>query len=367
MAETTVSIRTSVLFAGIKIAAVWFAIGAAVHALGCSDSRAHTEESAPRHESFPPQVESGGRSVARLSEAERSPATLAAEDRAFDELWRDGLAEIASYDIVYPRYGQPRQGTGVAITVHEGGLDARTFVKVESRRPDRSRGYVPAIKLNWIVDFATGIYDYHLMTSAFVATADADGHRKRGPLKVSFGSQEWCGHVYAQALFDASALRLASHSYFEGEADKTQSLEMQAGGFSEDMLALWARGLAGPAGVGESPVAVPLLRSLAWARLNHTDVVWDHARLQRVPEPQSVVVPAGTFEVDRFLAVIEAQAEAPTRSWTFDVEREGYRRVIRIERSDGMRAQLIASKRLAYWELNGVGGAGTSHLRSLGL
>ena len=46
------------------------------------------------------------------------------------------------------------------------------------------------LKLNSVRDFQTGIYHYNVMTSVFARVAAG------WPIaKVSFSSQEWCGHV----------------------------------------------------------------------------------------------------------------------------------------------------------------------------
>jgi hypothetical protein len=274
---------------------------------------------------------------------------------AFRARWMDGRAELAAYDITFPRYGTLREGVAVAITVHEGGLAPDTLVKVEST----SRPNVPALKLNWAVDFPTGIYDYHQMTSAFVATEDAHGYRAGDPLRVSYGSQEWCGHVYAQTLFDPAGVRYTSHSYFEGEADEAETLERPAGALTEDTLLLWARGLAGPALEPGGEMAIPMLRSLARVRLRHLPLRWDRATLRRGRTPESVEVPAGIFEVERF------EADLGDRRWVFLVETEGARRVARFTRDDGLSASLLSAERMPYWQLNGEGDE--RHLERLGL
>jgi len=72
---------------------------------------------------------------------------------------------------------------------------------------------VPVLKLNLVEDFPTGVYDYNLMSSSFVALTPVNERPAGAPLKVSFSSQEWCGHVWQQMLFDSRAVRLTAHSY----------------------------------------------------------------------------------------------------------------------------------------------------------
>jgi len=112
---------------------------------------------------------------------------------AFWSHWGDGQAEIATYDLTMPRYGEARAGSAVAIFVTEP-FSAETRVKAGGSvgKADRFQ----AIKLNLVKDFATGIYDYNTMLSAFVAVESSAGMIAGQPAKLSYSSQEWCGHVY---------------------------------------------------------------------------------------------------------------------------------------------------------------------------
>jgi hypothetical protein len=262
---------------------------------------------------------------------------------AFWDHWGDGKAEVAAYDLVYPRYGAERKGTAIAIFVTE------TFAPgpgVKSEDPTRPASEtVPVMKLNLVQDFSTGVYDYNLMTSAFVSLDS------RRTLKVAFSSQEWCGQVYSQARLDRSSVRLDSHSYFDGEADATATLPAQPDGLAEDALLVWARGLAAPVLEPGGTAEVPLLRSLELARLAHVPVVWDRATLRRASGPRSATVPAGTFEVEERTVAVQA----PKRTWTLLVERAEPHRIVSFARDDGIRGELIASKRMVYWKLNGPG------------
>ena len=128
--------------------------------------------------------------------------------------WGDGQAELAGYDLTYPRYGELRRGTAVAIFVTET-FSNELRVKADPGKHSRSDQF-PVMKLNLIHDFPTGLYDYNMMTSAFVALKPVNGRPAGWPTKVSFSSQEWCGHVYQQLLFDKNKVRHQVHSYFDG-------------------------------------------------------------------------------------------------------------------------------------------------------
>ena len=288
----------------------------------------------------------------RSAAADRAPAA----NDAFWAHWGDGKAEIATYDLSFTRYGEVRKGVAAAIFVTETFSD-RLRVKADPGRHPASDEF-PVMKLNLVQDFPTGIYDYNLMTSVFVALGR--GKPAGLPVKASFSSQEWCGHVYHQLLFDETEIREELHSYFDGEADQQRRLTKPADGFSEDVMFHWARGLAVPVlGPGES-IDVPFLPSLQTARLEHRPVEWTRASLARADTPRAVTVPAGTFDAEVYTASIQNG-----RTWTFYVETETPHRILRWETSDGQKAELIASERVAYWRHNGAGGE--SKLRELGL
>jgi hypothetical protein len=287
---------------------------------------------------------------------------------AFWSHWGDGHAELAGYDLTYTRYGELREGTAVTIFVTE------TFdndQRVKSDGPKRlSGGSFPVLKLNLVQDFPTGIYDYNMMTSVFTALEPVNGRPAGSLTKASFSSQEWCGHAFAQALFDGAGVRYTSHSYFDGEADVEARLENPQNGLSEDALLLWARGFAAPMlNPGESQ-DVRLLRSLERVRLRHSEVEWQPATLSRSAEAIDITIPAGSFQADVFTVVHEeaareAGAVAGSRTRTFWVETAAPHRLLRWSDSEGLNAELLASDRLQYWAMNRNGME--SALRSLGL
>lgn len=279
---------------------------------------------------------------------------------AMGDHWFDGKAELSGYRLRFPRYGQLRDGTAVTIFVTEPQWP-KTRVKPEGD----PTGAFPVMKLNWIQDFQTGIYDYNLMTSVFVTTAPALGQPAGVTSKVSTSVQEWCGHAYSQALFDADAVRITSHSYFDGEADQRLTLARTEPALTEDALLHWARGLAAPAvAAGEQTAALSLLRSLEHVRLAHVPFAFDRVRLRRAAALETTQVPAGRFQVRRASADI-TRSDGTTRSWTFFVEEAPPRRLVRVMRDDGLAMELLGQKRLAYWQLNQEGHE--AHLQDIGL
>src|SRR3990172_4790915 len=136
-----------------------------------------------------------------------------------------GLAVLA--------FAAPVAGAGVWGHRGDGG------VKAEGEHHGED-GVYPVLKLNAIRDFQTGIYDYNVMTSAFLRV-----ERGWPVVKISFSAQDWCGQVYHQLLPRNGRVEGVFHSYFEGEADGREDLALPAGGVFEDALPIVLRGWMG--------------------------------------------------------------------------------------------------------------------------
>lgn len=132
----------------------------------------------------------------------------------FKSYWFDGQAEITSYIFEQERYGEIREGTAVLIFVTEDFLPG---AQVKADQPSETN--IPVLKLNKTKNFITGIYPYSIMSSVFLPLEE-----KNHAIKVSTSVQEWCGHTYTQ-LNNRNDFEVRSHSYFEGEADQSFSLD----------------------------------------------------------------------------------------------------------------------------------------------
>jgi hypothetical protein len=274
------------------------------------------------------------------------PASSPVFGEEFWKRWGDGKGEVSGYDLTFPRYGELRKGVAVVVFVTETFSNSAR-VKSDPGKHPRSDEF-PVMKLNLVQDFSTGIYDYNLMTSAFVALAPVNGRPAGSATKVSFSSQEWCGDTYGQLLFDAGSARLSTHSYFDGEADQSRELSVPADALAGDALLLWARGFAAPILAAGERREVSLVKSIRSARLNHRSIELEKATLSREAAPSRATVPAGTFEVNRRSVEI---AGGPT--WKISVETAEPHRLIEWETSDGEKASLLAGERLEYWRLHG--------------
>ncbi len=278
-------------------------------------------------------------------------APVSAQD--FWTHWGDGKAELNGYALKQPRYGALRAGRAVLVFVTEDFSNSAR-VKADPGKHPPSDVY-PVLKLNAVREFQTGIYDYNVMTSSFLRVAPG------WPVaKVSFSSQEWCGHVWHQVVPRDGKISGLFHSYFDGEADGADDLVFPKDGVLEDALPVLLRGWNGEyLKAGESR-AVPFLPSLLWARLNHRPLAWTTAKIARALSARSVSVPAGRFEAAAY--TVET---ADGRTLGFEIEVAPPYRLIRQTGPDGEELALMGSTRLPYWQLNAPGGE--RHLKALGL
>ena len=279
-------------------------------------------------------------------------------DDAFWDVWHDGRGELAAYDLITPRYGELRHGVAVTIFVTEDFADGPR-VKADPGKHPASQVF-PVLKLNLMKDFPTGIYDYNTMTSAFVTLAPEHERPAGFATKVAFSAQEWCGMTFQQVSFDRHSVRSSSHSYFDGEGDRADTLDYPDNGMASEALYAWARGFAAPVVQPGESRQVRLLRGLETVRLRHQPLIWESATLSHMPDTARIEVRGITYDVD----VMTAEIEGGDRT-TFYVENAAPYRIVKWMRSNGEVAELVKSDRLAYWQLNGPGGE--RFLENLGL
>ncbi len=275
----------------------------------------------------------------------------------FSDHWHDGYAELNGYRWEGARYGELRSGQAVMVFVTEPfSKTKRVKVNDHTRNPDDTED---VLKLNLIRDFQTGIYDYNTMVSVFARTSDFS------PIKTTFTSAEWCGHVYGEQWFDEGKLREQNFSYFEGETgDRT--LEWKPGGVTGDHLFIRLRGLRGDFLAPGEKKSFPFLPGMFFRRLAHRDLAWTTVDITRLDELQSVAVPAGTFETITYVLTAEG------RRGQFDIESAYPHRIVKWSWSSmsasgpsGESGELTGTTRLKYWGLHANGDE--SYLEELGL
>lgn len=291
---------------------------------------------------------------------------LASIGAVFESHWQDGKAELDGYRYTITRYGHERTGTAVMVFVTEPFSESKR-VKVDhpvAGSPDE----VEALKLNFIRDFQTGIYDYNTMVSLFTRSRDFS------PMKISFASSEWCGNVYEEMLFERYHVADRYQSYFEGESD-ARRLTLMKPGITEEELFILLRGLRGDWIPPGQKRKVSFLPAAFYRRLTHRPLVWTQATVERAKGAEAVTVPAGRFEVTRYVVRV-----ADGREGTFWVESAYPHRIVRWtwlpaagmsqrggwSPAEGLdQGELAGSQRLPYWQLHDPGDE--KYLAQLGL
>jgi len=292
------------------------------------------------------------------------PAPAAVNEPEFGAYWRDGRAELDGYRLTVNRYGHPRAAQAVLVYVTEP-FSASKHVKVDDPSKNPTDTF-DALKLNFVRRFQTGVYDYHTMVSLFTRSLDFS------PVKVTFTSAEWCGQVCEQLDFTGSRVSERFDSYFEGES-AVRTLEIPPAAVVEDDLFILLRGLRGAYLAPGRSSAIRILSSPFYSRLTHQPPKWLEASVSRLPGPETIRVPAGSFLTDVYVVRIRGKREG-----RFHIERAYPHRVIRWSWKQEAQGDALASKlggtdagelsgsaRLEYWKLHDPGDE--KYLEALGL
>ncbi len=267
-------------------------------------------------------------------------AASAAEAVDFYAHWGDGKAELSSYDVVQPRYGELREGYGVMIFVTED-INRDTFIKVESPTPKEKRLYV--LKLNNVLKFTTGIYDYSVMTSVF-SEVEAPEHAF-ALRKISLSAQEWCGHVFDEVQLRGGRLEGSLNSYFEREGRSEYVLAIKDDFASEDHLLIRLRELKGQVLAPGESMQVELLPSLWSLRTAHGEHQLLTAQIHK-GQAEEMSLAAG--EIAAYPWTIETE-KGWRKLW---IEQAYPHRILKWEDSAGGRGELKKTIRVPYWSLN---------------
>lgn len=145
------------------------------------------------------------------------PSSKQTVSKEFSDYWYQGKAEVNRYEIEQARYGEIRKGDAVLIFVTED-FNSEKQVKLENYNDEAKAKAIPILKMNFVVNFNTGIYPYSVMTSVFTPVDLSK------TLKISNTVQEWCGHTYTQLNLKSNQYVYEGHSYFENEADESYTI-----------------------------------------------------------------------------------------------------------------------------------------------
>ncbi|NIP39819.1 MAG: hypothetical protein GWO07_12410 [Candidatus Dadabacteria bacterium] len=198
------------------------------------------------------------------------PKSGSTVSKAFGDYWYKGKAEITSYKLEQARYGQINNGHAVLVFVTE---DFSHSKQVKLDHPQSvPEDAVKVLKLNATRKFLTGFYPYSIMTSVF---SPVDFASKPNAMKLTFSSQEWCGHVYTQANHRNGNYEFSSYSYFESEGDEKFKLD---DALLEDELFTKIRLAPDSLPTGD----IKIIPSLLSSRLKHFDLRVEVAAAEKV-------------------------------------------------------------------------------------
>jgi len=175
----------------------------------------------------------------RAAEAAGAEARPSAEVLR-DPIWDDGRAEFSVYDGITRLEGRERAFTARVIVVKEDFV--RDLLVKSDAGPVAGKTF-EVLKLNYLRDVPTGMYDFHQMASVFFERTTFRA------VKYAASSMESCGLTFVVAKPEDGRLAHVSHSYWDAEGDRTQTIEWSQNAVFYDGLPLWLRGfdLAEPA------------------------------------------------------------------------------------------------------------------------
>ena len=273
--------------------------------------------------------------------------------QAADDLWLSRYLlhrNAESYGVWISLHPKPIKGdwngSGMHANFSNGAMrtagNRETFIKVESPTPGKDRLYV--LKLNNVLKFNTGIYDYSVMTSVFSAVEGLESSKSFELCKITLSAQEWCGHVFEEVQMRQGRLQGALNSYFEREGRQLYELPVAGKFASEDHLLIRIRELRGPILAAGEEQVVQLLPALWHLRALHRPRDLVKARLAKGHVEQIEV--GGDS-----LAAIPWSLETEGREKTIWVEKAYPRRILAWMDSAGGRGELLATLREPYWQL----------------
>ncbi|MGH9804272.1 MAG: hypothetical protein ACRD4D_03785 [Candidatus Acidiferrales bacterium] len=262
-----------------------------------------------------------------------APPSAEAFDPAWaaDALWDDGQAEVALYQARRPQYGKIESYEAVFIVVKE---DFNPRLNVKADPPYEGKQLLPVLKLNAAHSYWTDNYPYHYLLSVFVRRADPGSL-----VKLTLGSQEWCGNTFKQVSAAGGRAELHFHSYFDPEGDAARPLDLRPGDLLEDQLPLVLRGLRFAPGLAFTRRLLPSLISN-----NLRAPIEIRPALFKVEGEEKISTPAGAFAAWK----VRVTAGELEQTWWF--EKAAPHTLLKMESSDGRAWLLKARTRKPYWQ-----------------
>ena len=253
---------------------------------------------------------------------------------ASDPVWDDGKAEVSLYQAEETRYGEKRRFEARMIVVKEDILEDQRVKSEAGPIPGKTR---EVLKLNHLRLVPAGTYEDHEMLSALL------DRKSLRVLKLSMSHFESCGATFLQVVPQPGGLLHTSHSYWDGEGDRTLRIPFGEEDLLYDALPLQLRGI---------DFSVALHRDL---KVLPSQISGRVRNLTPVPmtlaagAPERLEVPAGSFRAYR----VDLSHAGGKDRYYFEVDAP--HRLLKMETSSGSLYRLRKSLRLDYWNHHGNG------------
>ncbi len=258
-----------------------------------------------------------------------SEASAASSHWGKHAIWDDGLAEVAVYDARRTVYGKTRTFETVLITVKE---DFNTVYHAKADPPYQGKQLLSVLKLNRVSEIQTENYPYRYLTSVFVDRNDVNRL-----VKMTMGSQEWCGNTFKEVRTWTGRHELVYHSYWDDQGDGVHAIDWDADTLLEDQLALSLRALPFSAGYSREMRILPTQIS---NKATHASPVAGQIRVLR-----DEAVEAGDTTVVAWRVEVTF-GEAIQTYW---FEKAGHHILVGFDSSDGRSLRLKRWARRTYW------------------
>jgi hypothetical protein len=268
-----------------------------------------------------------------------------------DPVWRDGLAEVASYAATRTIYGLERRYAALAYTDLEE-VDPRTTCKAVDPAPSGAFG---AFKHHWSERAPTESYDYDFSTSLYLRADDLASY------KLTVGTQEDCGASFKQCVAGPRGLDWWESTYFPGAGTRSGCLVGPDVRF-EDELTLLLRDFPfdHPPTDVQGKLAPTFGVRLVPSQKDTRSVAWDALECLLVRGPKSTLeLPIGAVEAWQVDLIVVADLEAaraggdvPVRAryWlAADGKPPWLHVLVRYEGPGGVSYELQSLERRAYW------------------
>lgn len=251
-----------------------------------------------------------------------------------------GIAEVSSYRIAQPRYGELRHGKTVLVFVTED-MNKKTRIKIEDYRVPQSE-YVKVLKLIKNLSFNTGIYDYQVQTSSFLAIDDSRDFTKFSPLKFSISAHEWCGNFFAQLIPHKNFTDFIMHSYFEKEGDQGVKIPTDEGSLYEDALWVLIRELDGEWLKEGERKELKIMPALWQSRMTHKPLEFEKGWIEKKAGKDFL------FQ-GKSVKTYQWRYAVGNREVTISVQAGDGNLILAWTGTDGEEATIIDSLNLDYW------------------